>query len=134
MIITGAVLVLLFSALVLLLNTQRQGISTIDDKRAENRLKTLVSLETDNQKILNHYHWVDKDKNVVGVPIERAMDLVLRDLQANHPHPAGPINPTAAPPSAGASPSQSASPGASPVSPAAQGNVQTAPSLSTKPK
>jgi len=133
--ITGAILILLFSGLVLLLNKQRQGIPTIDDQRGEQRLQTLASLEADNQKILNHYHWVDKDKKIVGVPIERAMELVVRDLQANHPHAAGPINPTAGPPSPGApSPGASASPGASKNSHAPQVNVQAAPSPSTKPR
>ena len=41
---------------------------------------------------------MDKNKGVVGIPINRAMDLVVAQLQSNKPHPAGPVNPPAARP------------------------------------
>ena len=27
---------------------------------------------------LNKYHWIDRDKGVIGIPIQRAMDLTLQ--------------------------------------------------------
>jgi hypothetical protein len=65
-------------------------------------LKNLADLAVENQKTLASYHWVDKEKGIVGVPIDRAMELEIADLSAKHPHAAGPItlpapSPTPAP-------------------------------------
>ena len=105
-IITGLVMMLLFVGLAAFLVSQRENIPTVDEQTAEVRLKNLAELNAENQKILTQYHWVDKNKGVVGIPIDRAMDLVLAQLQANKPHAAGPINPPAAAPAA-ASPAPS---------------------------
>jgi hypothetical protein len=72
------------------------------------RLKNLNDLNTENQKTLTSYRWIDKGKGIVGIPIDRAMEVEIADLTANHPHAAGPITP-AAPnptPSAAGSPAQ----------------------------
>jgi len=105
-IITGLVMMLLFVGLAAFLVSQRENIPTVDEQTAAVRLKNLAELNAENQKILTQYHWVDKNKGVVGIPIDRAMDLVVAQLQANKPHAAGPINPPAAAPAA-ASPAPS---------------------------
>jgi hypothetical protein len=108
MIITGLVVILLFGGLALFLIAQGQSIPDAEQVRAEERMKNLADLNAANQKVLTEYHWVDKSKGIVGIPIDRAMDLVLSELQSNKPHPAGPVNPPAAP-------QPQASPVASPV-------------------
>lgn len=95
-IITGLVMILLFVGLTIFLVSQRENIPTVDQQTAEVRLKNLAELNTENQKILTQYRWIDKNKGVVGIPINRAMDLVVAQLQANKPHAAGPINTSAA--------------------------------------
>ena len=105
-IITSLVMMLLFVGLAAFLVSQRENIPTVDEQTAEVRLKNLAELNAENQKFLTQYHWVDKSKGVVGIPIDRAMDLVVAQLQANKPHAAGPINPPAAAPAA-ASPAPS---------------------------
>jgi hypothetical protein len=105
-IITSLVMMLLFVGLAAFLISQRDNIPTVDEQTAEARLKNLAELNAENQKFLTQYHWVDKSKGVVGIPIDRAMDLVVAQLQANKPHAAGPINPPAAAPAA-ASPAPS---------------------------
>ena len=105
-IITGLVMVLLFVGLAILLVSERENIPTVDEQTAEVRLKNLAELNTENQRVLTQYHWIDKSKGVVGIPINRAMDLIVAQLQANKPHAAGPINPPAAAPVA-ASPAPS---------------------------
>jgi hypothetical protein len=95
-IITCLVMILLFVGLAIFLVSQRENIPTVDEQTAEVRLKNLAELNAENQRILTQYHWVDKNKGVVGIPINRAMDLVAAQLQANKPHAAGPINPPAA--------------------------------------
>ena len=113
LIITGLVMVLLFVGLAIFLVAQRKNIPTVDEQTAEVRLKNLAELNAENQKILTQYHWVDKNKGVVGIPINRALDLVVAQLQANKPHAAGPINtPAAAPTAVSPAPSPTAqSPG-----------------------
>jgi len=112
----GLIIVLLFAVLVALLVWQRQGIPTVEDVRKQERLKILADLNAENQKILTQYRWIDKAKGVVGIPIDRAMDLVLADLKANKPHAAGPI----ATPAPAATPAPNApQPAASPAAPAA---------------
>jgi hypothetical protein len=115
-IFAGLIIVLLFAVLVALLVWQRQGIPTVEDVRKQERLKILADLNAENQKILTQYRWIDKAKGVVGIPIDRAMDLVLADLKANKPHAAGPI----ATPAPAATPAPNApQPAASPAAPAA---------------
>jgi hypothetical protein len=111
LLITGLVMILLFVGLALFLVSQRGNIPTVDEQTAQVRLKNLADLNAENQKILTQYRWIDKNKGVIGIPIDRAMDLVLVQLQANKPHAAGPINPPAAAPTA----SPAASPAASPM-------------------
>jgi hypothetical protein len=112
----GLIIVLLFAVLVVLLVWQRQGIPTVEDVKKQERLKILADLNAENEKILTQYRWVDKSKGIVGIPIDRAMDLVLADLKTNKPHAAGPI----ATPAPAATPApKTAQPAASPAAPAA---------------
>lgn len=96
-IVTGLVMVLLFCLFVIFLVWQGQDIPNVEEVKAETRVKNLADLNVENQKILTQYRWVDKSKGVVGIPIDRAMDLVLVQLQSTQPHPAGPVNTPAAP-------------------------------------
>ena len=113
---TGLIIVLLFAVLVALLVWQRQSIPTVEDVKKQERLKILADLNAENQKILTQYRWIDKSKGIVGIPIDRAMNLVLADLKANKPHAAGPI----ATPAPAATPAPNAAqPAASPAAPAA---------------
>jgi hypothetical protein len=93
--ITGLVMILLFVGLAIFLVSQRENIPTVDEQTAEVRLKNLAELNAENQRILTQYHWIDKNKGVVGIPINRAMELMVAQLQANKPHAAGPISPPA---------------------------------------
>lgn len=80
-IIAGLVMILLFVGLAIFLVGQRGNIPTVDERSAEVRLKNLADLDAANQKILTQYRWVDKNKGVVGIPINRAMDLIVAQLQ-----------------------------------------------------
>jgi hypothetical protein len=105
MVITCLVMVLLFGGFALFLVSQGQSIPNVEELHAQTRLKNLADLNSENQKILTQYRWVDKTKGVVGIPIDRAMDLVLVQLQSNKPHPAGPaVLPTPTPAQASPTP------------------------------
>src|SRR5260370_40248948 len=95
---TTLVVVLVFVGLVWLVFLQREAIPSDSSQKREERLKNLAQLSADNQKILTTYHWIDKSKGTVGIPINRAMELVQKGLAENHPHATGPYNPPGARP------------------------------------
>ena len=110
----GMVLLLLFVIAVKLLT----GLAPAPDEdaaRAAERAKAYADLQAENAKRLETYAWVDKAKGTVQIPIDRAMDLAIAELNSRQPAPAGPI--------ATPAPSPEASPAASPstaATPAAQ--------------
>jgi hypothetical protein len=122
-VLTILVMLLVFVGLVWIVFLQKQAIPTSTEQTRADRLKNLAQLNADNQKTLTTYHWVDKSKGIVGIPINRAMELVLKDLAENHPHAAGPVNPPAASPT----------PAASPAPAAANQQATPAPSASATP-
>jgi outer membrane biosynthesis protein TonB len=128
MVVTGLVMILLFAGFVFFLVSQGQSIPNVEEVHAQARLKNLADLNSGNQKILTEYHWVDKSKGVVGVPIDRAMELALVDLQSNKPHSAGPVNPPAAPaPQGSPTPTPAAAPPSPTPAPAQQASPTPAP-------
>ena len=82
-----------------------------EESRAKKRMERLKALHEETQKELTTYAWVDKNKGVARIPIDRAMELTVADLAQQKPAPAGPIAtpaaqaaPAAAAPAAGGSP------------------------------
>jgi hypothetical protein len=65
--------------------------STYEDERAKARSEKLKAAEEEWNKVSGSYSWVDKQKGVAHIPIQRAMELELADLQSKNPVPAGPI-------------------------------------------
>lgn len=65
--------------------------STYEEDRAKARAEKLKTAQEEWNKVAESYGWVDKDKGVAHIPIRRAMELELADLQAKKPTPAGPI-------------------------------------------
>jgi hypothetical protein len=99
--------------------------SDYEQTRAQKRMERLKALHEENQKELTTYAWVDKNKGVARIPIDRAMELTVAELAQKKPAPAGPIaTPATQPAPAGASPAAPA------ASPAAQ--VSTSPSPATQ--
>jgi hypothetical protein len=123
-VVTILVVLLLFAGLAWFVAYQRESIGASEPGRSELRLKNLSDLNTENQKTLTSYRWIDKGKGIVGIPIDRAMELEIADLAANRPHPAGPITLPAPSPSA----SVAGSPAQKPASAPTQAGNQTSPS------
>ena len=112
----GFLLLLLFVIAVRLLT----GLAPAPDEnaaRAAERTKAHQELEAENAKKLQNYAWVDKAKGTVQIPIERAMELAMAELNSKKPTAAGPIATPA--PSPAASPAASPAPAAPPPAPAA---------------
>jgi hypothetical protein len=79
-------------------------------KRAEAREKKLNDTRNAATQELNSYAWVDKGKGIARIPIDRAMQLTLRDLASKKPAPANPIEAPAPAPAPAASPAPPVSP------------------------
>src|SRR5438105_12922212 len=64
---------------------------TYEEKRAKAREEKLKTIREAATKDLSSYAWVDKGKGIARIPIDRAMQLTLRDLASKEPAPANPI-------------------------------------------
>jgi hypothetical protein len=103
----GVVLLLvLFGVIVLAVVGPSPRGDDYEQKRAKSRLEKLKTLRESDAKELTSYGWVDKNKQVVRLPVERAMELTVAELRKKKPAPAYPIaTPAAAAPAATAAPS-----------------------------
>jgi hypothetical protein len=105
-----------------------------EQKRAKAREEKLKTLRQADAKELTTFGWIDKNKGVVRLPIERAMELTVAELSSKRPIPAYPIaTPAAQATPAGAappSPGAAATPAASPQSSAAVAPVSRSPMAS----
>lgn len=48
-------------------------------------LLDVIQVRAQQQELLNGYLWVDRDKGIVRLPIDRAMELVVREAGAAPP-------------------------------------------------
>src|SRR5438128_859362 len=116
----GIVLLFLFFGIfVLVLVAATPHGNTYEAKRAEAREKKLNDARNTATGELNSYAWVDKGKGIARIPIDRAMQLTLRDLASKKPAPANLIETPAPTPAPAASPAPAISP--VPASPGASG-------------
>jgi hypothetical protein len=107
----GIVLLFLFFGIfVLVLVAATPHGNTYEAKRAEAREKKLHDARNAATQELNSYAWVDKGKGTARIPIDRAMQLTLRDLASKKPAPANPIETPAAAPAPATSPAPAVSP------------------------
>ena len=113
--------------------------SDYEETRAKKRVDNLKTLREEAAKALTTYGWIDKNKGVARIPIDRAMELTVAKLAQQKPAPAGPIatpepQPSAAPasPAPAGSPPTAAQPspksGASAASPSPSGQPSASPS------
>ena len=137
-------LFVLFGLIVLAVVGPSPRSNDYEQTRAKKRMERLKALNEENQKDLTTYAWVDKNKGVARIPIDRAMELTVADLAQKKPAPAGPIvtpappaAPAAAPPTAGspapAAHQQPAQPTAPAGSPAGQGAASPSPGSQQSP-
>ena len=117
--------------------------STYEETRAKKRMENLKTVRDEAAKALTTYGWIDKNKGIAHVPIDRAMELAVAELAQKKPAPAGPIatpepqaaaapaSPAPASPAPGASPQTS--PAQSAASPPAQTPVSPSPAASQPP-
>jgi hypothetical protein len=104
----GVVLLfILFGVIVLAVIGPSPRGSDYEQTRAKKRMERLNALREENEKELTTYAWVDKNKGVARIPINRAMELEVAELAQKKPAPAGPI---ATPPQPQASPAAAVSP------------------------
>jgi len=102
-------LFVLFGLIVLAVIGPSPRTSDYEETRAKKRVEKLKTLHEESQKELTTYAWVDKNKGVARIPIDRAMEVTVADLAQKKPAPAGPIaTPASQAAPAGASPAPAA--------------------------
>ena len=102
-------LFVLFGLIVLAVIGPSPRTSDYEETRAKKRVEKLKTLHEETQKELTTYAWVDKNKGVARIPIDRAMEVTVADLAQKKPAPAGPIvTPAAQTAPAGTSPAPAA--------------------------
>jgi hypothetical protein len=97
---------------------------TYEQTRAKKRSDILKTLREEDAKSLAGYGWIDKNKGVARIPIERAMQLTVAELARKKPAVAGPI--------ATPQPQASAAPTGAPA-PSAKASASPQPSGTPKP-
>ena len=111
--------------------------SDYEQTRAKKRAELLKTSREEAAKALTTYGWIDKNKGVARIPIERAMELTVAELAQQKPAAAGPIaTPEAGPASpAPASPPPAGSPQSGAAQPVASpsGQVPASPSPQATP-
>ncbi len=77
----GAVGVILTLVLVLALEALVLGEEQAEYRRkvVDQPYRELVRLEAEQSEVLDAYRWIDESKGVVGIPVERAMEIVVRE-------------------------------------------------------
>jgi hypothetical protein len=121
-------LFVLFGLIVLAVIGPSPRTSDYEETRAKKRMEKLKALHEETQKDLTTYAWVDKNKGVARIPIDRAMEVTVADLAQKKPAPAGPIaTPPAQAAPAGASPAPAAPQGATVSSSPAEAAAKAAP-------
>ena len=121
----AVVLFVFFGVIVAITFGTMQRGSSYEEERAKARTEKLRTAEEEWNKTSSSYGWVDKEKGVARIPIERAMELELAALQSKKPAPAGPIltpTPAEAQVTSTVAPQQANPPKASPAASAAAPN------------
>jgi hypothetical protein len=118
-------LFVLFGVIVLAIIGPSPRRSDYEETRAKKRVENLKTLREEADKTLATYGWIDKNKGLARIPIERAIELTVADLAKQKPAPAGPIatpeaQATASAPASATSPA----PATSPKPSGAQGSPQ----------
>lgn len=109
--------------------------SDYEETRARKRMENLKTSREEAEKALNTYGWIDKNKGIARVPIERAMELTVAKLAQQKPAPAGPIatpEPQAQP-AASPSPAGSPQPGGAQPAASPSGQATASPSPAAQP-
>jgi len=109
--------------------------SSYEETRAKKRMENLKTVRDEAAKALTTYGWIDKNKGIAHIPIDRAMELTVAELAQKKPAPAGPIAAAEAQtPAAPASPTPaSPAPPSSPAQPAASPSTRVPASPSPQP-
>jgi hypothetical protein len=107
--------------------------SDYEETRAKKRVENLKTLHEEADTALTTYGWIDKNKGIARIPIERAMELTVADLAKEKAAPAGPIaTPEAQPSTSAPASAASPAPATSPKPGGAQASPQAAAPAATQ--
>jgi hypothetical protein len=128
-------LFMLFGVIVLAVIGPGPRGSDYEETRAKKRMENLKTAREEAAKALTTYGWIDKNKGVARIPIERAMELTVAELAQQKPAPAGPIAAPEpeTPPAASPAPAGSPQPGGAQPAASPSGQATASPSPAAQP-
>ena len=93
----GALFVILLFVSILLLQAYfyRAARQEYNTKVVMPRNEALVASLAGQQQQLHSYRWIDQDKGVVGIPVQRAVELVIQEGLGTEPARSQPTQPPA---------------------------------------
>ncbi len=59
--------------------------ANLEAQRLANEPGELLRLQAGQTRELDSYRWIDQEKGIVGIPIDRAMELVVREASTASP-------------------------------------------------
>lgn len=62
--------------------------NSVLESAAKTRLEKLSKLREEQDKALNSYGWVDKEKGIAHIPLDKAVQMILPKLRTDDPHAA----------------------------------------------
>ena len=93
----GALFVILLFVSILLLQAYfyRAARQEYNTKVVVPRNEALVASLAEQQQQLHSYRWIDQEKGVVGIPVQRAVELVIQEGLGTEPARSQPTQPPA---------------------------------------
>ncbi|MBI5869272.1 MAG: hypothetical protein HZB43_13460 [candidate division Zixibacteria bacterium] len=83
----GAISVLITLVLIVALQAAYYQAQESEISRKAVASEELTALRAEQLELLEGYRWIDRSKGTVTIPIDRAMELVVRDLAADSTRP-----------------------------------------------
>jgi len=75
----GAIAVMVALVIVAYFYYLDQRPEPVGSNRDQYRIERAAALRATNQVVLNNFTWVNQDSGVVGLPVERAMDILATE-------------------------------------------------------
>lgn len=120
---------LIFGVATLVLRNQPADRTSLETDRAQERAARLAKLRESDTRALSEFNWVDRGAGVVGLPLERAIELTLPVLKSK-PVRQGPLIPPPAATNAPPAGATNAPPASAPPAPAPPTSASPAPAPS----
>jgi hypothetical protein len=74
--VVGSLLIMAWMSSLLI---ARSSTPAVDHKRAEQRRLDAIEVQSTSKDLLNNYAWQDQGKEIVRIPVQRSMELMVQE-------------------------------------------------------